>query len=285
MRRLTSTAVISLIVAGFATPTMLSSAYAKDYYTRKRINGRWIQGYFPKKYAQSAVALREVQPPVQPLVVPEPARTATMSSIFPIKLGLHFSPETPPASAQAGSQSVSGAQPGAEQYEVTTGSTTKTYSARERRAESRELRRSMAVLREAKRREASSRAVQKRERTGSQITRLETHGYERIERHANSAALRSGDIAPATSTVSTETSIRTRSQLLAEALKAKAQALASGVIANVNEPLPARKAEPVSVTYDYRTGIKTVAYASGELNEEPFNLAALRSLSAARGMQ
>ena len=263
---------------------MLSSADAKDYYTRKRIGGRWVDGYFPKKHSRSTLATREVQPPIQPTAVPEPARTASITSIFAFKLGLHFSPETQPTSGPAGLQSVNETEPRGETDEVTTGSTTKAYRARKGRAERRELRRSVVLQREAKRRETAARAVQKHERTVFQITRLETRGYERAEQHAKSTALKSSDVAPASPAVSTQTSTLSRSQLLAEALTAKAQALASGLITNVNEPLPAPGAEPVSVTYDYRTGIKTVAYASGAVAEEPFNLTAIRGLAAAAGL-
>src|SRR3954454_5420031 len=111
MRRLARSALISVIVAGMTTPTMLSSAEAKDYYTRKRINGHWVEGYFPKKNSRSTSAKPEVQPPLQPTAVPEPAKTASIASIFPFKLGLHFSPETQPTSAPAGFQSVNGTEP------------------------------------------------------------------------------------------------------------------------------------------------------------------------------
>src|SRR3979411_999980 len=111
MRRLGTSFLISVIVAGIATPTILSSAEAKDFYIRKRINGRWVEGFFPKKHSRSTLAPREVQPPIQPTAVPEPARTASIASIFPFKLGLHFSPETQPTSAPAGLQSVNGTEP------------------------------------------------------------------------------------------------------------------------------------------------------------------------------
>jgi hypothetical protein len=58
---------------------------------------------------------------------------------------------------------------------------------------------------------------------------------------------------------------------LAEALAAKARALASGLISSVTEPLPPPKVEPVLVADDYLTGVKTVAYSSGTLDEERFN--------------
>ena len=285
MRRLAGSALISIIVAGWMAPTMLSSAEAKDYYTRKRINGRWVEGYFPKNHSRNAVLTREVQPPVQPAVLPEPTRTGTIASILPFKLGLHFSPETPATSAQVGPQSVNGAEPQGEPKEVITGSTTKTYSAHRTSAERRERRRSIVVQREATRRQTVARALQKRERAGLQTTRLETRSFGRAEQHATSAALKSRDVVSASPTVSTQTSTRSRYELLAEALTAKAQALASGLITNVNQPLPAPRAEPVSVTYDYRTGIKTIAYASGAFNEEPFNLTAVRSLPTRPALQ
>jgi hypothetical protein len=282
MRRLAGSALISLIVAGLVTPVMLWSAESKEFYTRKRIKGHWVQGYFQKKHSRKIVVRRAVRSVVQAAALPEPAETAPVASIFPFKLGLHFSPEPPPTSAQAGPQLVKEAEPGSEPDGVTTGSTKKTYSARQsRRAERWELRR----WREAKRRETVARAVQKHERTALQVARLDTRGVERAEQHANDTAAKSSDVAAPSPTVSTQTSTRSRYELLAEALTAKAQALASGLITNVSQPIPTRRPEPISVTYDYRTGIKTVAYTSGALDEEPFDLAAMRSLPAGPGIQ
>jgi hypothetical protein len=142
----------------------------------------------------------------------------------------------------------------------------------------------MVVQREAVRRGTAAFGLKKRERVALQTARLETRNFGRAEQHANSSAVKGGDVEPGP-TVSAQPSTRSRQELLAEALKAKAQALASGLIANVNQPLPALRAEPVSVTYDYRTGIKTTAYASGALDEQPFDSAGIRSLSGARGMR
>jgi hypothetical protein len=70
------------------------------------------------------------------------------------------------------------------------------------------------------------------------------------------------------------------SRRLADALAVKAAALASGVITSAAEPIPQPKVEPVSVTYDYKTGIKTVSYANGKVEEERFDPGTMKALAA-----
>jgi hypothetical protein len=88
------------------------------------------------------------------------------------------------------------------------------------------------------------------------------------------------DVATSTADVSTSARVGDRYTRLAQGLTAKAEALASGLIGSVNDPLPKPRADPVSVTYDYKTGIKTVAYSGGSFHEELFNPTTMRHHAA-----
>jgi hypothetical protein len=59
----------------FAFPGV-SSAEAKPFYTRKRVNGRWITGRFPKRNATYASASKQAEPSP----APKPAAKATAAS-------------------------------------------------------------------------------------------------------------------------------------------------------------------------------------------------------------
>jgi hypothetical protein len=71
----------------------IASAEAKDYYTKKRVNGQWITGRFPKKsFAKSKPATRTAAKtaPVQDTAKPEPV-SAPVAVVTPVQ------PPEPPA--------------------------------------------------------------------------------------------------------------------------------------------------------------------------------------------
>jgi len=57
----------------------VSSAEAKEYYTRKRVNGRWITGRFPKRQFVRRAAKRAVVARVAPAPPSPPPRPAEIS--------------------------------------------------------------------------------------------------------------------------------------------------------------------------------------------------------------
>jgi len=132
-------------------------------------------------------------------------------------------------------------------------------SERRSSAERRELRRSATVRRQARRREPNPRTAE------HQRTRPETRRYTRAEQVANGTALKGPDNGPARSNFPRKRALPTAKSFLQQLFAAKSRALASDLINNLNEPVSAPGAEPVSFTYAYRTGIKTVAYATGVL--------------------
>lgn len=283
MRRLTRSALISLVLASSVATVPLQSAESKDYYTRKRINGRWVEGFFPKKHTRT-LGEREVPAAGQPQQSAEPAKTTTLASILPFTLGLHFTQQKPVEAASVGAQAAT--QPGQEPEEVTTGSTLKAPIVNRSRVERRALRQAERGERRAKRREFQAIGAVSHRPEQVESHRASADSRRRlVAEQIDSAAVKRADAPSARPNMSDATRVADHYKRLGEVLAAKAEALAAGLITSVNQPLPAPGAEPVSVTYDYRTGIKTIAYASGALEEQPFNLAAVRSLSGAPGMQ
>jgi hypothetical protein len=69
----------------------LTSAEAKEYYTKKRVNGRWIAGRFPKKSAVKARRMAKAAPKAAP-AMPAPAPEAPMPPARPGDVGPTASP-------------------------------------------------------------------------------------------------------------------------------------------------------------------------------------------------
>src|SRR3954469_20481387 len=118
MHRLSRVAVIWLGLSSAFSATVIPSLGA-DFYTRKRINGRWVEGYFPKESAR-ARPNRDAQSAVPATQGPEP--TVTTATEPPPTLGLHFSAPNQQEPGQASREGVEDPQLPTSEV-VTTGST------------------------------------------------------------------------------------------------------------------------------------------------------------------
>lgn len=271
MRIQIRSALIGLVLASTASGALATSVLAKDFYTRKRVNGHWVYGEFPKKGSQAErnQAAHQGAQPAQatPTADASPAPAAPAS----YGLGLHFPPQvqpTPPATS-------------AETAAVTTGSIRERRSHRhasrsERRAEAR-------AARHEKVREADAAPAPRRSAKKVQLARIEPPPPSKpalATREPAAPDARFASLPDAAPIEKPVTPPADASKRLADALVVKAAALASGVITSAAEPIPQPKVEPVSVTYDYKTGIKTVSYANGKVDEERFDPTTMKALAA-----
>jgi hypothetical protein len=265
MRIQIRSALIGVVLASSVSGVLVTSALAKDFYTRKRVNGHWVHGEFPKKgsQAQRNQGGQQAAQPAQATATAEAAAAPAAS----YGLGLHFPPQVQPAGPAAS----------AETADVTTGSIRERRSRRhasrsERRAESRAARREK--LREADASPAPRRSAKMAEQAKTEPAAPKKPAP--VAREATAPEARFASLpAPAPVEKPADPSRR-----LADALAVKAAALASGVITSAAEPIPQPKVEPVSVTYDYKTGIKTVSYANGKVEEERFDPGTMKALAA-----
>jgi hypothetical protein len=77
---------------------------------------------------------------------------------------------------------------------------------------------------------------------------------------------------------------------LQEALRARASTLTTGIVPEPQghaapiepQPLAAAEAEPQSVSFDFRSGVKTTIFGDGAVIVEPFDVRSLKGLAAAR---
>src|SRR3954471_15916387 len=92
MRIQIRSALIGLVLASTASGALATSALAKDFYTRKRVNGHWVYGEFPKKGSQAGrdQTAQPAQATATADATPAPAATS-------YGLGLHFPPQVQPA--------------------------------------------------------------------------------------------------------------------------------------------------------------------------------------------
>jgi hypothetical protein len=271
MRIQIRSALIGLVLASTASGALATSALAKDFYTRKRVNGHWVYGEFPKKGSQAGrdqAAQPGAQPAQATATAEAPPAPATATSYG---LGLHFPPQVQPAGPAAS----------AETADVTTGSIRERRSRRhasrsERRAESRAARRERV-------READATPAPRRSAKNAEQARIERAAAIKPSPVAREVVVPEARFAslPAPAPVTKPADPPADpSKRLADALAVKAAALASGVITSAAEPIPQPKVEPVSVTYDYKTGIKTVSYADGKVDEERFDPGTMKALAA-----
>jgi hypothetical protein len=254
MRIPTRSALIGLVLASSVSGALVPAALAKDFYTRKRIDGRWVEGEFPKKGSQAErdQAAQPVAPPAQAAV----AAPAAPAASTPFTLGLHFAPPAQPAAPN----------PADANLDVATGSirerpSRRNVAPREKRAQS-ERRVNQEKVRDAETKAAPRPAAQT-------TTPAVTAAAPAEPRFASLSAPAEKPADPAPDPT----------KRLADALTAKAAALATGVITSAGDPIPQPKAEPASVNYDYKTGIKTVIYANGTMEEEPFDPATMKALA------
>jgi hypothetical protein len=272
MRIQIRSALIGLVLASTASGALATSALAKDFYTRKRVNGHWVYGEFPKKGSQAGRDQTTAQPGAQPLQAAASAEAAPAPAApTSYGLGLHFPPQVQPAPATAS----------AEVADVTTGSIRERRSRRhasrsERRAESR-------AARHEKVREADATPAPRRSAKRDEPAKIEPAAASKaapVPREAAAPEARFASLpAPAPIARPVDPPVDP-SKRLADALAVKAAALASGVITSAAEPIPQPKVEPVSVTYDYKTGIKTISYANGKVDEERFDPGTMKALAA-----
>jgi hypothetical protein len=269
MRIQIRSALIGVVLASSVSGVLVTSALAKDFYTRKRVNGHWVHGEFPKKgsQAQRNQGGQQAAQPAQATATAEAAPAPAAS----YGLGLHFPPQVQSAGPAAS----------AETADVTTGSIRERRSRRhasrsERRAESRAARRE-------KLREADASPAPRRSAKMAEQAKTEPSAPKKPAPAARAAVAPEARFAslPAPAPVEKPADPPADpSRRLADALAVKAAALASGVITSAAEPIPQPKVEPVSVTYDYKTGIKTVSYADGKVDEERFDPGTMKALAA-----
>ncbi|HEY0570645.1 MAG TPA: hypothetical protein VGD16_03815 [Enterovirga sp.] len=266
----TRSALIGLVLASSVAGAFVPSALAKDFYTRKRIDGRWVYGEFPKKGSQAEKD--QAAQPAPAGTAAAPAAPAPAAASTPFTLGLHFAPPTQP---------VVPADPAVESQAATTG------SIRERRSR----RHAAQQQRRAEPLRVAERDRVRVEDSKPELRRTADNAVPAVAPPPSAAAPASP--APAAmaaveprfaslpaSTEKPAESVADPKKRLADALAAKAAALASGSIASASDPIPAPKAEPASVNYDYKKGIKTVIYANGKVDEEPFDPATMKALAA-----
>jgi hypothetical protein len=267
----TRSALIGLVLASSVAGAFVPSALAKDFYTRKRIDGRWVYGEFPKKGSQA-----EKDQAAQPAPAGTAAATAAPAPAAaspPFTLGLHFAPPTQP---------VVSADPAVESQAATTGSIRERRSRRHAAQQKRRAEPVQLAERDRVRVEDSKPELR---RTAASAVPAAAPPPPSAAAPASPAPAAMAAVEPrfASLPASTEKpaeSVADPKKRLADALAAKAAALASGSIASASDPIPAPKAEPASVNYDYKKGIKTVIYANGKVDEEPFDPATMKALAA-----
>ena len=264
----TRSALIGLVLASSIAGAFVPSALAKDFYTRKRVDGRWVYGEFPKKGSQAEKdQAAQPAPAATATATPAPAAAST-----PFTLGLHFAQPIQP---------VAPADEAVEGQAATTGSI---RGRRARRHAAQEKRRA-EPLRVAERDRVRGRDAKPelRRTADSAVPAAAPPPSAAAPASPGPAVMASAEPRFASLPASTEKPAESNAdskKRLADALAAKAAALASGTIASASDPIPAPKAEPASVNYDYKTGIKTVIYANGKIEEEPFNPATMKALAA-----
>jgi hypothetical protein len=255
--------LVGLLLASSFSGALMPSALSKDFYTRKRVNGRWVYGEFPKKGSQAEQdrAAQQTSQPGQPT----PAAPAAPS----YGLGLHFPQQVQtPATNQAQAEQASPSD-----------NVAATGSLRHRRRQ---------VARLGKAPAARTRPARERAQEGNahpEVRKKPEQVAPQAASRAVASAAPADDKARSPSTPSAPAEQAgdvafDQTKRLAQALVAKAAALASGTISSAAEPLPKPKAEPVSVNYDYKKGVKTVVYANGAREEEPFDPATMKGLAA-----
>jgi hypothetical protein len=266
MHPLTRIAVTALFLTSAVSAAIVSSGEAKEFDARKRINGRGVEGYFPKESAETRQD-RDAQAAMTSAQGAEPTGTPPPPADPPFTLGLHFSAAKQQEPGQTPPEGLEPQRPASSEVR-TTRSTDPGASKRLSRSEKR-----VVTTRHPERRAAK--AGQEHERKVSKPAQAQI-----TKPDAKSSS--SADPAPASPAANESTPETTtdRYKRLAEALVAKARALASGLISSVSEPLPPPKVEQVLVADDYLTGIKTFAYSSGSLNEERFSPNAMEGLAA-----
>ena len=270
MHRLTRIAVTALFLTSAVSAAIVSSGEAKEFDARKRINGRGVEGYFPKESAETRQD-RDAQAAMTSAQGAEPTGTPPPPADPPFTLGLHFSAAKQQEPGQAPLEGLEPQRPASSEVR-TTRSTDPRASKRLSRSEKR-----VVTTRHPERRAAK--AGQEHERKASKPAQAQITKPDAKSKTQSSSSADPAPASPAANESTPETTTD-RYKRLAEALVAKARALASGLISSVSEPLPPPKVEPVLVADDYLTGIKTFAYSSGSLNEERFSPNAMEGLAA-----
>ena len=257
-----------IALAGYmAPPTMsfgivgVNSVGAAQFYTRKRINGVWVEGRFPKagRTVRSASAARKADRTKTVRRVTEVPRSATLTALPPVDLRREATPtpmptrtgtlrETKPAiglpdvEAALVISAVGPVPPADETGLAAEGRVARLRRALEARAD--ELKASSEVP-----------SVAARVPVTAPATRVEKVAADAVEATTAASADRAG------------------------------RAMSTGSVAE-GQPAtaPTGKLAPLvprSVSYDFETGIKTTVYESSVVRE-PFDRAAMRGLAAAR---
>jgi hypothetical protein len=223
-------------------------AEAKSYYTRKRVNGVWVKGKFPKRggltKSRGATAKAERHSRSAAL----PATTGSLSAasdyvtvpatVAPSPVGVQAAPSQQKAWAIASS---AGAHPSAP------------------------VQQGYAIVQPS----AAPGAL-------APHTVLTGPGLPGARPPASAPQMAPAVHEPPLVSPSDEQ----RLSKLREALQARASSLASGGSSGAGPTVRATP-EPQSVTFDFKSGVKTTIFADGTIIEDAFDVAALRGMAAA----
>jgi hypothetical protein len=242
---------VVVVIAGgcFASSTRylgvigVGVAEAKSYYTRKRINGVWVRGRFPKRSALNKNQAATSKPAVHSSAASVPATTGSLA-LAPD--GMAAPTLAAPATA---------AQPGASPHP--------------------------AWLRSAAPAQPSP-TVQ----GGTIAQATATPGAFAPQTVLSSPVLPDARMpsSPAMAPAAHEPPLvppsdEQRLSKLREALQARANSLANG-----GSGMPAPKLrvapEPQSVTFDFKSGVKTTIFADGTIVEDAFDVAAVKGMAS-----
>ena len=219
-------------------------AEAKSYYTRKRINGAWVKGKFPKRGALNKSHAATSKGGRHSKTAALPATTGSLSAASEFVMAATAAAS--PAATQAG--------PSQQRAWPTQTSATAHPSA--------PVQQGSAVVQTS----ATPGALAPQTvLTGPALPVARTPALVPMATGAHEPPL----VSP---------SDEQRLSKLREALQARANSLASGGGGSGITVRPAP--EPQSVTFDFKSGVKTTIFADGTIVEDAFDVAALRGMAS-----
>ncbi|HEV2557666.1 MAG TPA: hypothetical protein VGU45_03475 [Microvirga sp.] len=267
----------------------VGAAQAKDFYTRKKIDGKWVTGVFPKKGSKLEAELAAKAAAPQP--APEPPQPTLLGLNIP-GIDLTYRPPMSSQRAQAQAQPAQSQAPQAQSQPEQTASVDDAALERTAYTGTRTSRRNRtiegtpgvqdrpavaeSVKAEPRRTRTVRSAEPKRERVAERRSRPTAAERRRAdEEFAAAVAQPTRTAEPALPAAAQGYApILDNSELLT-ALQRKARAIVAdeaGVTGSVTPAATVRPAQAVrpvrTVTIDYEAGIKTTIYQDGTIEEE-----------------